>query len=314
MSVYIIVEGADESAPSGMSYVKYHLPFSLYPDNSPVLNMGLGGLENIKGLHQSTFVDGMLIQYTTYQNFVAGMNLAFTINNTVPMKSLYLPYFPGARQDHPRAAWRNDDESTGDVLATADFTMAMIKNSGFTTVYVMDAHSDTLRELAHKYGLGFSNWQYMPDVDYSRYDGVIAPDSGAADRAVRVALAHGLPVFFGKKHRDPVTNRLSGFSVSKLPTHAHYLVVDDICDGGGTFIGLAEEIAKERARADLFVTHGLFTKNAAERLGRVYNEIFTTDSLGDDRDHVTVLPAIDRMFNRGDKSPSKTIYIPEGEH
>ena len=309
MSVYLIVEAADETAASGLVYEKYRIPLSLYPDNSPVLNMGSGGLVQIPQLMTSRFIEGLLVNYTTYMDFVSAMDFAFTMNqHRYGLKTLYLPYLPGARQDKPRDLV-SEKENTGDVLMTLDFTARMIRNAGFNEVVVLDIHSEKAVSILKNQGLLVREVNPIPDLDYSKYDGVISPDAGAVDRAVAVAQQNNLPVFFGQKHRDPQTNKLSGFSVSKLPTHAHYLVIDDICDGGGTFIGLAEEIAKERAKADLFVTHGLFTHGAAERLKRVYNEVFTTDSLGYSADGVTVVPTVNRMFYL----PLRELYITQGE-
>jgi ribose-phosphate pyrophosphokinase len=54
------------------------------------------------------------------------------------------------------------------------------------------------------------------------------------------------------------------------------LILDDICDGGGTFTGLATELHKAEAQAvDLFVTHGIFSKGGTLEGIR---QIFTTDS------------------------------------
>jgi len=56
------------------------------------------------------------------------------------------------------------------------------------------------------------------------------------------------------------------------------LIVDDICDGGGTFLGLGEELKKKNA-GPLFlaISHGIFSKGFDE-LVKVYEQIFTTDS------------------------------------
>lgn len=54
------------------------------------------------------------------------------------------------------------------------------------------------------------------------------------------------------------------------------LIVDDICDGGGTFVGLAKELrAAGATRVYLYVTHGIFSKRLPlEGIDHVY----TTDS------------------------------------
>jgi ribose-phosphate pyrophosphokinase len=54
-----------------------------------------------------------------------------------------------------------------------------------------------------------------------------------------------------------VTGELSGESV----TGKRVLIVDDICDGGATFIGLAAKL-REAGATDvvLFVSHGIFSR------------------------------------------------------
>ena len=55
--------------------------------------------------------------------------------------------------------------------------------------------------------------------------------------------------------------------------------MDDICDGGGTFIGLASELMSKNAGAIyLAVTHGIFS-NGFDGLNRKFRGIFTTDSI-----------------------------------
>ncbi len=58
-----------------------------------------------------------------------------------------------------------------------------------------------------------------------------------------------------------------------------YLVVDDICDGGGTFLGLADKFWKQTSIStlDLYVTHGIFSKGVRELL-RMYHNVYSTDS------------------------------------
>ncbi len=57
------------------------------------------------------------------------------------------------------------------------------------------------------------------------------------------------------------------------------LIVDDICDGGYTFLKLAEKLKEKNAgMVILYVTHGIFSKGLDE-LCQVVNNIITTDSL-----------------------------------
>ena len=54
------------------------------------------------------------------------------------------------------------------------------------------------------------------------------------------------------------------------------IIVDDICDGGRTFIELGKIIRKDYDRLILCVTHGIFSKGV-EPLD-VFDEIYSTNS------------------------------------
>jgi ribose-phosphate pyrophosphokinase len=100
------------------------------------------------------------------------------------------------------------------------------------------------------------------------WDGVIAPDKGAVDRAGAVARRLGVALLIAGKVRDSATGKLSGFTAPEGLEAGRYLLVDDICDGGGTFAGLAQAIreAQPDAELHLWVTHGLFTGRWRENL------------------------------------------------
>ena len=88
-----------------------------------------------------------------------------------------------------------------------------------------------------------------------------------------------MPVVECGKSRDVKTGKLSRFKVYEEDLEGKTcLVVDDICDGGGTFLGLAKELKKKNA-GDLIlvVSHGIFSRGFEELLS-LYTEIFTTDS------------------------------------
>ena len=102
-------------------------------------------------------------------------------------------------------------------------------------------------------------------IDPADYVGLICPDAGAAKRTEAVAEALALPVFYARKKRDFATGRLSGFACEPLPPEGRLIVVDDICDGGGTFRGLAEAtgLAPQRLDRRLFELHA--PREAARR-------------------------------------------------
>ena len=59
------------------------------------------------------------------------------------------------------------------------------------------------------------------------------------------------------------------------------VIVDDICDGRRTFIGIAQELKKKNA-GDIYlcVTHGIFSYGFDE-LKKYFKKIYCTDSFKD---------------------------------
>lgn len=185
---------------------------------------------------------------------------------------LALPYLPGARQDRG-------------VPLGAKVYADMINAMGIDHVVCIDPHSDVAPAL-------YNNLTIVPLTDLpiwdtfratGKFEGVIIPDAGAGKRATAVADHLGVPTFQAGKKRDFATGKLSGFHCEPLAndeaTH-HFLVVDDICDGGGTFVGLADAIAKQETadiRLYLWVTHGIFSKGM-DALNLRYSEIYNTNS------------------------------------
>lgn len=177
----------------------------------------------------------------------------------IVVDDLVLPYVPGGRQD------RLNDE--GDFLFTLKSVAKEINGRGFSNVIVTDAHSEaTLDLIINATDLCFVDFEQFVD----QYDGVIAPDKGAELRAEDWSFHLGVPAYYATKIRDVETGKLTGFQFPDVKP-GKYIVVDDICDGGGTFLGLAG-VAPEGVELDLFVTHGLFTKGTdelAEAFGKI---------------------------------------------
>ena len=79
------------------------------------------------------------------------------------------------------------------------------------------------------------------------------------------------------KERDVKTGALTNFKTTTQDlTNQTCFIIDDICDGGGTFIGTAKMLKEKGAKkVVLIVTHGIFSKGS--HLDFI-DEIYTTDS------------------------------------
>ena len=184
--------------------------------------------------------------------------------------ALYLGYLPYSRYDRV--------EEENDALSLKVFCN-MINGLGFEKVLVEDCHSDV--------GLALlDNCHHLPQhelvesivTDLSDYDAIIAPDAGSMKKAMKLAKKIGIPVVKCDKMRDFKTGKINGLSVpsQELLLLNKVLIVDDICDGGGTFVLLADKISAIHPEIviDLYVTHGIFSKGIDRLYLSGINKIF----------------------------------------
>ena len=199
---------------------------------------------------------------------------------------LFLPYFPAARQDRVAVA--------GEPL-TVKIYADLINQCKFETVTILDPHSDVTPTLVNRVKV-INNHRFVAAclakvTDYQ----LVSPDSGALKKVFQLARFLGKKtVIECSKQREVATGNLTAFTVYADDLAGQTCVlVDDICDGGGTFLGLAAELKKKGAGdLILIVTHGIFSKGF-EALGQYFSKIYATNSFADfDNDLLIQQPAI----------------------
>ncbi len=189
--------------------------------------------------------------------------------NTVHLR---IEYLLGARMD----ARINDRQPF-----TMQVVSRIINIAGFKSVTVLDPHSRTSLAMLHG---------AMPPVypmtefltalkDFTPEDTVIIqPDFGAQERVRKMASGMGFRIIECSKERDSASGKLFNPKILKpaLVESMRCLIVDDICDGGATFVALARKLREAGARdVSLFVTHGIFSKG---RDLEGIDKIYSTDS------------------------------------
>lgn len=192
--------------------------------------------------------------------------------------NLVLPYVPYARQDRVCA----EGESFS-ILVFAD----LIRSMNFDAIVIFDPHSSVTEAALRpdsvvtqfdiiNFNDGLRNRMTNPSMGY-----IIAPDSGAAKKLGPVAEYFGKPVITAEKIRDMNTGAI-------LHTHVpledfsgrDVMMIDDICDGGKTFIEIAKALKKKNVgRIGLYVTHGLFSKGLKVLGDAGIDEIYTTNTI-----------------------------------
>ena len=183
--------------------------------------------------------------------------------------NLVMPYLPYARQDHGYNLF-----STNRTFALFPFLNALM-SADYARIFTFDAHSPSIKKYEK-----ITNRMPVFYSLFSSYDILIFPDKGAKDRYINIPEAHQ-EIYYGDKVRNQGTGYITHYDLhGRLGglKDKEVLVIDDLCDGGMTFKILAESLKKEGvANADLYVSHGVFSKGFAPIL-EDYRHIYTTDS------------------------------------
>lgn len=203
---------------------------------------------------------------------------------------LYVPYFLGSRSD--RAFGVYSPNYLRDVICP------IINSLKFNSVTVIDPHSDVLEACLNnfkkvsneeivKFALGEI---YDYDSNYGNSNMVlVSPDSGALKKIYKIAdlLEFKGTIGVGTKSRD-YNGSLSRSTINFSPiidSSKDIVIIDDICDGGRTFIELAKLLKQDswvtsKCKLYLIVTHGIFSKGFGE-LSKYFDHIYCTNSYSD---------------------------------
>lgn len=166
------------------------------------------------------------------------------------------------------------------------FTLSIIANviNSFNAeiVTLYSAHSDrALQEIKNSQSQDFIHTFYNTPKTIAR----VAPDKGAVQR-----YALNFDVICNKKC-DVSTGKLLDFEVEtkRNVEGLNLVVIDDLCDGGGTFVGLAPKLRELNPNSlSLYVTHAIQLEGI-KRVADVYDSVFITDSYEDWKNYI--LPA-----------------------
>jgi ribose-phosphate pyrophosphokinase len=147
---------------------------------------------------------------------------------------------------------------------------AILNQANFKKIRIFDPHSDVSTALLYR-SQAIGNEAFVKDciADFMQNtEGVsnyylVSPDAGALKKIHKVAQFVDAPrVAECMKMRDVKTGNLSSFKTMESDFEGKTcFIVDDICDGGGTFIGLAAVLKQHNAgKIVLVISHGIFSK------------------------------------------------------
>ena len=180
-------------------------------------------------------------------------NVLQFIHHDVELIMLYVPY---ARQDRVC--------EPGEAFGVQVFG-GMLNAMNFTRVIVADPHSEVTPAVVknlfiipqEEIAFHTLGWKLRME-DFA----LISPDGGALKKIYKLSKKMDLDVHCADKIRDTATGAIVRTEISVQDFDGRNLmIVDDICDGGRTFIELAKLLKERNAgKVELYVTHGIFSK------------------------------------------------------
>lgn len=215
-------------------------------------------------------------------------------------QEVYIPYMPYARQD--RIAVQGDPNSI-QVLAM------ILSHCGIQKVTTLDAHSPATKQAFQNYGVEFEDINPRAFINIflksivekfkTKQIILVCPDKGAIEKTKEYAAGLGIQaIVYCLKERDPNTGKLIRFKVDKLEginwgiavQDEVFVIVDDICDGGRSFLGVKQAVvdvylagshmnktAEQYINFALWTTHGIYSAGF-ETLEKEFKLIGSTDS------------------------------------
>lgn len=205
-------------------------------------------------------------EFQNEAEFIHLAQLKFLIDDYQHKTTLRIKYLPYARQDKII--------SNNNTFALSVFA-CLLNTLDFDEVILHDPHSVKALELIKNSKVVYPQAQVKDAYLATDSNMVCYPDKGALQKYSEI---YNFANSYGEKVRNQETGQIVDYKLVGNVKNQNVLIVDDICDGGATFILLTKELYKAGAKeVNLFVTHGLFTQGTHRLKSIGINKIFTAD-------------------------------------
>lgn len=226
---------------------------------------------------QDVFVTTRLNSMNDLMKLVVASEALYACGHTSNMY-LFAPYLSGSRQDRRMVE--------GEPL-TSKVVASIINMCSFSWVKSFDNHSDVITSLINA-NENINNHTFVKKCleNVSKDFYIVSPDAGANKKSTNLIgdiFREGSSNCYGlikcDKTRNVKTGEITGVDVYNNDLKGlDCVMVDDILDGGKTFIETAKALKKKNA-GDIYliVSHGIFSKPLSN-LKPYIKKIYTTDS------------------------------------
>ena len=214
-----------------------------------------------KTYYHHYIVIAVMHQTITAEDQLVIINLINALNeNGYTNINLYMHYFPYARQDRVC----NKGESFG-----LKVFLNMLNTVNFSCLYTFDVHNfDAMLKLTaslkcryHDFNSGYFLIRLRDEGYLDSDTTIVLPDKGATKKLDIIKGIHKGKIIVADKVR--IDGKVK-HTISENPS-GKVLVLDDICDGGATFLSLSG-LLTNASHATLAVSHGIFSKGLVELL------------------------------------------------
>ncbi len=214
-------------------------------------------------------------------------------NMGVKLLHLYTPYFMGARSD------RKFEEGGNNYLK--DVICPIINSLNFESVTILDSHSSVLEACLNNFKsinnemlVRFSLEKIYNSVLHNNISNeeidkisdryvLVSPDAGANHKIYKLAeqISYKGDIITCSKERDSegkLTKCVVPFNINCVGKD--FILLDDIFDGGNTFINISKEAKKQYGtdfKLFLIITHGIFSGKISDYVQH-FDGIYTTNS------------------------------------
>ncbi|MFZ0892301.1 MAG: ribose-phosphate diphosphokinase [Thermoplasmata archaeon] len=289
MGVYVIGGTASMALAERVSRELGNAPFGIpyakrFPDGELYLRIGgqLDGEDVV--LVQSTRTDQDLLELVLLEDAVREGGARRLI--------VVVPYFAYQRQD--RQFFQGEPVSAR--------AMARHVELDADAVVTVDLHSAQTLQNFSKPAFEASGIPAIARLLRERpVDLLVSPDKGGIERVKRMAQILDKPWFaLEKKRIDSEHVELNLPTTLPEPVQGKQIVIiDDVITTGGTIVEAAKLLQKHHAGAvTASCTHGLFLRDAFERIKAVTDEVYSTDTLGNPAEKASVAPDIAQIILR----------------